>query len=93
MMKFCIPHKHIKIEEVCSKVEVLTGQLQNHTPVSESEKKILHAKLVSVAFNFKDNQSSSQKQSLYNEFSKFASIIYNNPNAVISRPDKVTGVV
>ena len=92
-LKFCIPHNHIKIEEVCSEFEVLAGQLQNHKPGSEPEKKTLNAKLVSVAFNFKENQSSSQKQSLYNDFSKIASNLYKNPNIIISRPDKGTGVV
>ena len=88
-LKFCISHNHIKFAvnlKFLLDNSKTTNQLVN-------QKKTLYAKLVSVAFNFKETQSSSQKQSLYNEFSKIASNIYNNPNIIISRPDKGNGVV
>ena len=44
-LKFCIPHKHITFEEVCSQFEVLAGQLQSHKPISKPEKKTLYVTL------------------------------------------------
>ena len=91
-LKFCIPWKTIKLEEVCSEFEVLAGKLNHHKPLNELSKKTLNAKLVLTALEYKD-RNNIQNQNIYFEFSKIAKQLINNPNLFISRPDKGNGVV
>ena len=36
-LKFCIPVRKIKFEEICSKFEVLAGQLMHHKPQKDKK--------------------------------------------------------
>ena len=93
-LKFCIPNKKLKFEDICSEFEVLAGQLNHHKPLNDLTKKTLNAKLVAIALNYKDkNKTSTQLDNFYNEFSKTAKQLVNNPNLFISKPDKGSGVV
>ena len=49
---------------------------------------------MAIALNYKDkNKTSTQLDNFYNEFSKTAKQLVNNPNLFISKPDKGSGVV
>ena len=91
-LKFCIPWKKIKLEEVCSEFEVLAGQLEHHKALNDLSKKTLNAKLVSIALEYKD-KNNIHNQNIYNEFSKIAKQLISNPTLFISKPDKGNGVV
>ena len=91
-LKFCIPWKTIKLEEVSSEFEVLAGQLDHHKALNKLSKKTLNAKLVSAALEYK-YKNNIQNQNAYYKFSRIAKQLISNPKLFISRPDKGNGVV
>ena len=51
-------------------------------------------KLVAIALNYKEkNKTATPLNYFYNKFSKTAKQLVNNPNLIISKPDKGSGVV
>ena len=50
--------------------------------------------LVAIGLNYKDkNKTATQLENFYNELSKTAKQLVNNPNLFISKPNKGSGVV
>ena len=51
--KILYTSKKIKFEEICSKFEVLAGQLMHHKPQKDMTKKSQNAKLVAAALEYR----------------------------------------
>ena len=77
----CIPWNKIKLEKVCRKFEVLAGKLEHHKALNESSKKTVNSKLVSAALEYNE-KNKIQNQNIYNEFSKIAKQLINNPKLI-----------
>ena len=92
-LKFSIPPQGISRVKVFSEFESLAGQLHHHKPKSKEQLERLHAKLYDLAHGFCgtpiDLGDFRMRKECYNAYK----LLGSNPNIVITKPDKGSGIV
>ena len=92
-LKFAIPPRVIKRENVFSEFEVLAGQLNHHTPSTARDFERLRAKLCDVSYSYCGTPLDLSDFRMYKEcFHEYKSL-QNNAAITICRPDKASGIV
>ena len=92
-LKFAIPPRVIKRENVFSEFEVLAGQLNHHTPSSTQDFERLRAKLCDMSYSYCGTPLDLTDFRMYKEcFNEYKSL-QNNTAITICRPDKTSGIV
>ena len=92
-LNFCIPPTKVKREEVFAEFEVLFGQLQHHTAVSDLGRQKLKAELCDIAHSYCGAPIDKTDYYLQRQYMDAARSLRALNNIIISRPDKGSGVV
>ena len=92
-LDFGIPRKNVPREEVLAEFEDFHQQLRRLEPVSTEAAASCRHKLAGIAETFQDTKDNRAGFSLEKEHFKTIRELRNNPDLVITRPDKGKGVV
>ena len=92
-LKFCVPPKKVRREQIFSEFEVLAGQLKHHVPSSKECKQRLMAKMQDLAYSYCGTPLDLGDFQMNKENYTVAQQLMKNNNLVISKPDKGSGMV
>lgn len=92
-LKFCVPSHKVAREQVFSEFEVLSGQLNHHTPNSQEEFDRMNAKLYDTAHAFCATPVDLGDFRMQRECYAAYQSLKSNPNIVLCKADKGSGIV
>ena len=92
-LKFSTPPTKIVRENIFSEFECLAGQLNHHTPKSKEDLERLRAKMYDLSHSFCGTPIDLSDFRMHKECFQAYKSLKSNPDIVITKPDKSSGVI